>query len=226
LTERARSICAEEQGAMSAEAGEGRRMRIVMAPGRGQLGAILVHDMAASNRGLSSAVLGPADQAPETIEARLADAVARLGGLDGLALVAAAALPDPDFVCTPEAWDAVGEENTRAVWLSIKAAYPYLKQSKGAVTVIVPAAAAIPDGDDLAQGASLAATILMARVFAQELARDDIRVNVVMAGSTSGDGVAEAALFLLGPAASYISGQVLPVDGGLIDRAALAALKG
>ncbi|MFO1189647.1 MAG: SDR family oxidoreductase [Alphaproteobacteria bacterium] len=41
-----------------------------------------------------------------------------------------------------------------------------------------------------------------------------------------GEGVAEAALFLLAPAASYINGQVLPVDGGLVDRATLAALKG
>lgn len=182
--------------------------------------------MVALGPGLRSAVLAPADQAPDVIEARLADAAAGLGGLDGLALVGAAALPDPDFVCTPEAWDAVGEENTRAIWLSIKAAYPYLKESRGAVAVIVPATAAIPDGDDLAQGASLAATILMARVFAQELARDGIRVNVVMAGSKGGEGVAEAALFLLAPAASYISGQVLPVDDGLVDRTTLAALKG
>ena len=154
----------------------------------------------------------------------MAESVKALGGLDGLIVVADATLPDPGFACTPAAWDDVMAANTRSVWLVIKAAYPYLKQSKGAVAVVVPTAALVPDGNDLAKGASLASTVLLARVFAQELARDGVRVNIVAAGAEGAKGAADAALFLLGAGAGYISGQTLAVDDGILDRSAGAAL--
>lgn len=200
-------------------------MRILVAPGRGNLGSAIAGDLADRGRAVDCVVLPTDDPAPENVDGRIADAAKGLGGVDGLIVVAEAGLPDPDFTCTPEDWDAVMVSNTRSVWLLIKAAYPYLKESRGAVVVVVPPAALVPDGLDLAKGASLASTLMFARVFAQELGRDGVRVNIVTAAGDSAAGAADAALFLLGPDAGYISGQTLSVDDGRIDRAAGIALE-
>lgn len=200
-------------------------MRILVAPGRGNLGSAIAGDLADRGQALDCLVLPTDDPTPENVGDRIADAAKGLGGVDGLVIVAEADLPDPDFTCTPEDWDAVFVTNTRSVWLWIKAAYPYLKESQGAVAVVVPPAALVPDGLDLAKGASLASTLMFVRVFAQEVGRDGVRVNIVTAGGDSAAGAADAALFLLSPDAGYISGQTLSVDDGRIDRAAGSALE-
>lgn len=211
-------------------------MRILIAPGRGALSAQVARELIEADSGTSvdsgtdRLILPIGAVGPEAAEGRMAEAVATavatLGGLDGLVVIADAAMHDPEFTCAPDAWDAVIAANTRAVWLLIKVAHPYLRANTGAVAVVVPAAALVPDPQDLAGGASLAATVLMARVYAQELGRDGVRVNIVVAAAHEVAGAAAAALFLIGAKAGYISGQVLTVDDGRLDHAAHVAFAG
>jgi 3-oxoacyl-[acyl-carrier protein] reductase len=99
--------------------------------------------------------------------------------------------------------------------------------------VVVPAEGLGPTPGDRATSPSLASSVHVARIFAQELGGDGIRCNVLAAGRADEAGstdpavplgnrprfeqVGEAAYFLLSRNASYISGTTITVDGGLID---------
>ncbi len=177
---------------------------------------------------------------------RLVDEAARhLGGLDALVSNAGVVRAGPLASLELTDWERVFALDVRATWLLAKAAYPLLARSRGAVVAIATVSATHPFPGLGAYSPAKAALTMLCRQLAQEWAADGIRVNSVSPGlirtpltepvyrdtellrgreaavplgriGTPQD-VASAVAYLASPAASYVTGVDLRVDGGLAD---------
>jgi len=138
-------------------------------------------------------------------------------------------------------WDKVMAVNVRGAWLMTRAVLPLLRKSAGGRVVNIASDTAMWGAPRLlAYTASKGALIAMTRSMARELGPDRITVNAVAPGLTvteateyvpaerheqyvkgraiqrpqqPGD-VCGAVLFLLSDDAAFMTGQVLPVNGG------------
>lgn len=178
----------------------------------------------------------------EAVEALVDATIDRFGGLDILVNNAATALAQPIGAITPEAWDKSISVNLAGPVFLAQAALPHLRASDHAAVVNVISVGAFLFGRGTSMYASGKGGLLtMTRYMAAELADDEIRVNALAPGSVDTDMVranppeaveamASASrmgrlatpdemvgpvLFLAGDASSYMTGQVLVVDGGL-----------
>ena len=171
------------------------------------------------------------------------EALDRFGGLDGLVSNAGLNRPGPLVDCSVEDWDRLFAVNTRATWLLAVAAHAALAASHGAIVAVASMSGSNPHAGLGAYGPSKAAVIMLARVLAQELGPDGIRVNTVSPGMVrtgmtaqvyadervaaerdalvplgrvaTPEDIADVIAFLLGPDARYVNGHDLIVDGGV-----------
>jgi NAD(P)-dependent dehydrogenase (short-subunit alcohol dehydrogenase family) len=174
-------------------------------------------------------------------ESVVQQAIEQLSGLDGVVYnVGIAAAGQRLEGTSAEAWDYTFAVNLRAHFLVAKAALP--KLSDGGSMVFISSIAGLGPGSLIpAYDASKAGLFGLSRHVALEGARRGVRVNVVVPGlidtplgrlasrgrpsrdrtpvplGRQGTGweVAYPTIFLLSNEASYITGQMLVVDGGL-----------
>jgi NAD(P)-dependent dehydrogenase (short-subunit alcohol dehydrogenase family) len=183
---------------------------------------------------------------PAAIERGVAAAAEALGGgIDGLVNNAAITNSGGKDMAeiTVETWDRVMDVNVRGTWLATVAAHPWLKASgRGRVVNIASDTALWGAPRLMAYVASKGAVIAMTHAMAREMGTDGICVNAVAPGLTlveatqyvpearhrhyqDGRAITRAQVpsdvigpvtFLLSDAAGYVTGQVLPVNGGFV----------
>jgi NAD(P)-dependent dehydrogenase (short-subunit alcohol dehydrogenase family) len=182
---------------------------------------------------------------PESIQQGVQAAVKAMGGMTGLINNAAITNSGGKMMedLALETWGRVMDVNVRGTWLVTKASRPFLASSgRGRVVNLASDTALWGAPRLLAYTASKGAVIAMTRSLAREMGSDNITVNAIAPGLTlveateyvpqdrhdhylNGraikrpqvpDDVNAAALFLLTKNSGFITGQVLPVNGGFV----------
>lgn len=181
----------------------------------------------------------------DSIRAGVDAAAQALGGLDGLINNAAITNSGGKTMdeLSVDTWDRVMDVNVRGTWLVTTAARPHLAAAGGGRVVNIASDTALWGAPRLlAYAASKGAVIAMTRSLAREMGTDGTTVNAIAPGLTLveateyvpqarhdyymqgraitraqvPDDVNTAALFLLTRGAGFVTGQLLPVNGGFV----------
>jgi NAD(P)-dependent dehydrogenase (short-subunit alcohol dehydrogenase family) len=207
-------------------------------------GQALVAELNAASAGRAHYV--PMDlRDPAAIQTGVAAAASALGGIDGLVNNAAITdSGGKNFEeISLDTWDLVMDVNVRGSWLVTVAAKPFLVAGGSGRIVNIASDTALWGAPKLlAYVASKGALLAMTRSLARELGAHGITVNAIAPGLTEveatqyvpqarhdhyRDGraiqraqvpadVNAAVLFLLTRASGFVTGQVLPVNGGFV----------
>jgi len=179
----------------------------------------------------------------EAVKAALAGVHAQFGTIDVLVSGAAGNFPALALGMSPNGFKAVVDIDLLGTFNVLQSAYPYLTKPGARIINISAPQALLPMAFQVHVCAAKAGVDMVTRVLAMEWGPVGIRVNSIVPGPIAGtegmarlaptpeiqktvtesvplgrDGtpqdIANAALFLASPLADYISGAVIPVDGG------------
>jgi len=177
--------------------------------------------------------LADLDRLPELVQ----QVLARFGRLDALVNNASAFYPTPVGSATPAQWHELFASNAQAPFFLAQAAWPALRQARGAIVNLVDIYAERALAEHPIYVMAKAALAAMTRTLAQDLA-PAVRVNGVAPGAVlwpaagkdyddratliartplkragTAEDVASAVLWLLRDA-PFVTGQIIRVDGG------------
>lgn len=183
----------------------------------------------------------PAD--PDSADAMAAHALSKFGRLDGAVNCAGSLLLKPAHLTAPPDWAATIEANLTTAFLTVRSAAKAMMNSGGSIVLISSAAARTGLANHEAIAAAKAGVIGLTLSAAATYAPRGIRVNCVAPGLTATpltsritsneealkasvrmhalgrpgapEEIASAIEWLLDPEQSWVTGQVLGVDGGL-----------
>jgi 3-oxoacyl-[acyl-carrier protein] reductase len=178
----------------------------------------------------------------ETAQSHVDAVTEEFGGLDVLVNNAGITRDGLMLRMSEEDWDAVLDTNLKGVFNFCKAAYmPMMRQQSGTIVNISSVVGTTGNAGQTNYAASKAGIVGFSKSLAKELGSRNVTVNVVAPGYVQTDmtdeldeetrssildavpldrlatpqEIAEAVLFLASPAAAYITGHVLHVNGGL-----------
>ena len=185
-------------------------------------------------------VLNIRDQ--EAVDTAVAGLVAKHGRLDGVVNNAGGQFPVEAGDLKPKGWMAVVDTNLNGTWWVSQAAYRHAFRDHGGAIVNMVADVWVGAPGMVHTGAARAGVMNMTVTLAAEWASEGVRVNAVAPGPILSGGLAKypeaiqrqaldevcvtpparfgtesevsaAVLFLLSPAAAYVSGESMKVDG-------------
>jgi NAD(P)-dependent dehydrogenase (short-subunit alcohol dehydrogenase family) len=181
----------------------------------------------------------------DEVEQLIARVIAEYGKLDIVFNNVGGAYGKTGLKTSIEEWDATMDLNLKTVLLVSKYAAPELVKAGGGTIVNNSSMAAYHSHGIYAYSAANAGVIALTRCLAAGLAKDNIRVNCVAPGLMDtplvapimnekriatvqqrvplkrhgkAEETAATVLFLASPESSYITGQTIPVDGGMSAR--------
>ena len=175
------------------------------------------------------------------LQTLMAKTVEAFGRIDIVVNNAGGAVPNQISRTSRKRFNEAFDFNVTSALMVVRYSLPHLQQSKGCVINICSAAGRIVQPNFSVYGTVKAALIHMTRLMASDLA-PDVRVNGIAPGSIltdalkglldesslqnmcertpmkklgEADDIALAALYLASPAAKWVTGKILEVDGGL-----------
>ena len=180
---------------------------------------------------------------PSEVADVVSEAVDQFGHIDGIANCVGSLLLKPAHITTDDEFDETVATNLRSAFAAVKAGAKAMRSNGGSIVLVSSAAAQIGLANHEAIAAAKAGIIGLAKAAAASYSRHGIRVNAVAPGLVrtklterltatpqaeeaslamhalgrlgEPEDVASAIAWLLDPAQSWVTGQVIGVDGGL-----------
>ena len=179
------------------------------------------------------------------VETLVSEAVDKLGGLE-IFVNNAGITRDTLFIrMSPEQWEQVLDVNLKGTFFGCQAAAKVMMKARnGSIVNVASVVGMMGNPGQANYASSKAGVITLTRTLAKELASRNVRVNAVAPGFIetemtgklddkardaflehiplkrpgTPDDVAQAICWLCSPYASYLTGQTIAIDGGLMDR--------